>query len=379
MANRTIRPARSILKPLHTWVGVTTGLFLSVIAATGSVIVFRAEFERAAYPHGASGAGAPHRVSIDQAASDVTQARPGWHIRRVRLPQATDDPYIFQVESDDQQTERIVADAATGRVLGKVEKGTVDWLIDLHRNLLSGKEGRKAVGVSGIVLFILSISGILMWLTSRRNWRAWISAPRPGSRRRFHFELHRLSGLWACAFLAVMSFTGIGLAFPDSFRQAVQALTGKPPAVRAPQNVDARPVMPLDDYLRSGRAAMTDGVPVEMRLPGGKGPVDLRFYRRGDLAPSGNHVYLDSATAIVLRVDRIAGRPLGARFLAALSPIHYGDFGGLPIKIAWALFGMAPLLLFVTGLTAWWRPARRKAAQAAEETTGDEDFVTAGR
>lgn len=169
MASRTIVPMRSILKPLHTWTGVVAGLALSVIAATGSVIVFRAEFERAAYPQGAVGSGAVHRVSLDQAASEVVQAWPGWQIRRVRLPQAAGGPYIFQAESTGKRTERIVVDAATGQVLGTVKTGTVDWLIDLHRNLLSGKQGRKAVGISGIVLFALSATGLLMWLTSRRN------------------------------------------------------------------------------------------------------------------------------------------------------------------------------------------------------------------
>jgi uncharacterized iron-regulated membrane protein len=111
---------------------------------------------------------------------------------------------------------------------------------------------------------------------------------------------------------------------------------------------------------------MPDGVPVELRLPEpGKGPVDLRFYRADDLVPSGNHVYLHPATGAVLMIDRIVDRPIGARFLAAMSPLHYAEFGGITIKIAWALFGLAPLLLFITGLFAWWRPAKTKSTQPA--------------
>jgi uncharacterized iron-regulated membrane protein len=122
----------------------------------------------------------------------------------------------------------------------------------------------------------------------------------------------------------------------------------------------------LDDYLRIGRNAMPDGVPVELRLPErGTGPVDLRLYRAGDLTPSGNHVYLDPATGAVLMVDRIVDWPLGARFLAAMSPLHYAQFGGITVKIAWALFGLAPLLLFVTGLLAWWKPATKESPQPA--------------
>lgn len=379
MANRTSRPKNALLKPLHTWTGIVAGLFLSVLALTGSLIVFRVEFERAALPRGVPSAGSSLRVGVDGAAREVARLRPDSRIRRVRFSQTAGDPFIFQVESEGKRTERIVADASSGRVLGTLETGTVDWLVDLHRNFLSGKGGRKAVGIAGVVLFVISATGILMWLARPRNWRAWISAPRPGSTRRFHFELHRVAGLWAYGFLAVISFTGIDLAYPDSFREAVKAVTGRPANIQGPKENGAASMLPLDEYVRIGRGAMPDGVPIELRLPvPGKGPVDLRLYRPGDLAPSGNHVYLDAATARVIQVDRIVDRPIGARFLAALAPIHYGQFNGVTVKIAWALLGLAPVLLFVTGLFAWWRPVKKKASRRTAEKTRDEDPALAG-
>ncbi len=301
--------------------------------------------------------------------------RPGWHIRRVRLPAKPGDPYIFQIEASGKRTDRIVSEASSGRILGTLEPGWVDWLVDLHRNFLSGKAARAAVGGAGVVLFILSATGLL-WLTGARKWRAWISAPRPGSAVRFHFELHRISGLWAYCFLAVISFTGIGLAYPDALRQAVQWMTRTPAAVRTPRGRKAQSPRSLNAYLRSGSAAMPDGVPTELRLPEvGKGPVDLRLHRAGDLAPGANHVYLDAATGAVLTTDRIADRPMGARFLAALAAIHYGEFGGIPVKTAWSLLALTPMLLFVTGLMAWRRPTRRKASQPASEESGSEPAV----
>lgn len=77
-------------------------------------------------------------------------------------------------------------------------------------------------------------------------------------------------------------------------------------------------------------------------------------------------------------VDRIVDRPLGARFLAAMSPLHYAGFGGITAKIAWALFGLAPLLLFVSGLLAWWRP-KPKSSQVAPEKARSEDLALAKR
>jgi uncharacterized iron-regulated membrane protein len=361
-----VRRTKPTLKLLHTWMGLIAGLFLAVVALTGSVITFRAELERAALPKGSAADDTQHAVTLDEAARQVAIERPRSHIRRVNLPLTPGDRYIFQVESSDGSTERIVSDPVSGRVMGTQQSGWIDWMIDLHRNLLSGKTGRKIVGVIGIVLFLLSATGLMMWLAGARNWRAWISVRRNGSSVRFHYELHRASGLWAYAFLSVVSFTGIERAFPDTMRSAVQFVTRTPANVPGPKAINAKSSLPLDDYLRIGRQAMPDGVPVELRLPApGNGVVDLRLHRAGDIAPSGNHVYINLASGAVMQVDRIIDRPLGAQFLAALAPIHYGQFSGIPIKITWFLFGLAPALLFVTGLIYWWRPVTRKSNQPA--------------
>jgi uncharacterized iron-regulated membrane protein len=379
MTNRSAASKKPLLKTIHTWIGIVSGVVLSAVALTGSVILFRGEFERASMPRSGSPPDTSRRTSIDEAARAVAAMRPDSHIRRVRIPAAPGDPYVFQVQSSGKRTERIVADASTGQILGALESGWVDWMVDLHRNLLSGDRGRTAVGAIGIVLFTLSSTGLLMWLTGPRNWRAWVSVRKGGTATRFNYELHRASGLWAYGFLALISFTGVELSYPNAFRSAVQWITGKPATVPGPKRIQADAMLSLDEYVRIGRGAMPDGVPVELRLQEpGRGPVDLRLRRAGDLSPSGNHVYLDPASGSVLMIDRVVDRPAGARFLAAMAPLHYAQFGGITVKIAWALFALAPVLLFLTGLIAWWRPRRSRSGQPAYEQTG-EDLALAGR
>ena len=58
---------------------------------------------------------------------------------------------------------------------------------------------------------------------------------------------------------------------------------------------------------------------------------------------------------------------MGARIFAAFAPIHYGEFGGLPIKVLWAFLGLIPSVLFVTGVITWWRPSKPKAPLAVRE------------
>jgi uncharacterized iron-regulated membrane protein len=364
---KNIRSNKPALKTIHTWIGILSGIFLSVIALTGSVIVFRAEFEMAALPRSAA-ADIAGRASLAEVAREIAKLRPESQIRRVRIPARPGEPIVIQTQSAGKVSERFALDSSSGKFLALIQPGWVDWMVDLHRNLLSGGRGRNVVGAFGIVLFVLSATGMLMWITGARNWRAWISVRRRGSPVRFNYELHRASGLWAYAFLAVIAFTGVELAYPNAFRNAVQFVTGKPVTVRAPGGIRADSMLPLDEYVRIARSAMPDGLPVELRLAeAGKGPVDVRVYRAGDLAPSGNHVYLDPATGAVLMIDRVVDRPIGARFLAAMSPIHYAQFGGIAVKIVWALFGLTPALLFATGLFAWRRPGRSKPVQPARE------------
>jgi len=296
------------------------------------------------------------------------------------LPAAAGEPYVFEIESGSKQTERVLSDASSGRVLGTLQPGWVDWMIDLHRNLLSGKPGRAAVGAFGILLMALSVSGILMWLTGVRNWKVWIAPPKNSTLVRFSYELHRLSGLWACAFLAVISFTGIGLAYPDAFKQFVQLWDGPSKAAKPPKHMKAGSLASLDQYLQAGRKAMPDGVITEMRLPQPKGgPVELRLYRAGDLSRSGNRVYLDPSTASLISVDRVSDRPLGARFLAALAPIHYGEFGGISIKAIWSLLALTPVFLFVTGAMVWWRRIKRKPNTPASRDVDRNSLALTGK
>ena len=220
-------------------------------------------------------------------------------------------------------------------------------MVDLHRNLLAGKTGRKVVGAFGIALFALAATGMLLWLIGARKWRAWVSVRPQGSSRRFHFELHRASGLWSYGLLTVVAFTGIGLSYPDTFRNALQQMTGGSVPRKAPRVAESggQTLRPLDEYIDSAAHAMRDGVPVELRLPeNAKSPVDLRLRRPGDISLSGNHVYIEPSTGKMLAVSREADLPLGPRIFSAFAPIHYGEFGGLPIKVLWALCGSTPQL-----------------------------------
>jgi uncharacterized iron-regulated membrane protein len=60
--------------------------------------------------------------------------------------------------------------------------------------------------------------------------------------------------------------------------------------------------------------------------------------------------------------------------LLVSQPLHFGDYGGMPLKIVWALLDILTIVVLVTGLYLWWArrrvrrrlPASVPAAQPAE-------------
>jgi uncharacterized iron-regulated membrane protein len=49
--------------------------------------------------------------------------------------------------------------------------------------------------------------------------------------------------------------------------------------------------------------------------------------------------------------------------LSWMQPLHYGNFGGLPLKLLWVVLGLSPPLLFTTAAIMWWNRVLRRQWQ----------------
>ena len=47
------------------------------------------------------------------------------------------------------------------------------------------------------------------------------------------------------------------------------------------------------------------------------------------------------------------GLPWYLRALEVSRPLHFGDYGGLPLKILWAFFDLALIVVLVSGVYLW--------------------------
>ncbi|MNT63568.1 hypothetical protein D3C72_2013950 [compost metagenome] len=70
-------------------------------------------------------------------------------------------------------------------------------------------------------------------------------------------------------------------------------------------------------------------------------------------------VLVDGKTGELTTVARM---PWYLTALEVSRPLHFGDYGGLPLKIIWALLDLVTIVVLASGLYLWL--ARRRATEA---------------
>lgn len=361
------RALRGSLSWSHRWLGFVAGAFFCLLAFTGGVVTFRPQVAMLLAPQPEHAAPCLDTLDWNRVERDVEtygQAR----INRIYAPVAPETRYRFRMAtSQDAIYSHVIYDGCTGQILGTANLSWLDWLVDFHHNLRSGRTGRWWGGILGVLLLASGIGGILLWLASNPSLRRLLRIRRGAL---LHRDLHTTAGVIAGVLLLLGSFTGLWLCFPQTMRTALSALVTVPedaPVPRARKPKGATQYAGLGDIVQAAQREIPDGVVREIRLPEGYGNVQIRMWREGDFRSLGNNVVvIDRGTNKVLSVSLYANQSSSQRFVQAMQGLHYGEWGGLFFRSIYGIAGLLSSLLLVTGFFLWWLPRLKRPKRRAE-------------
>jgi uncharacterized iron-regulated membrane protein len=247
----------------------------------------------------------------------------------------------------------------TGEILG--ERSGPTWLSQVHQlhlRLLAGQTGRTIVAWAGVLMLVLTISGLYLWWPVKRidiNWRI-------GGRRRW-FDIHNTIGVSAFVFLFIVSLTGGVIAFESVTSPLFYRLTDSQPypfAVAVAPRPGAALVTP-DAAVDAARKAMPGAIPIAVGPPNPKSAYRVAMRFPEDRTPGGRtRVFVDPYSGAVVLAESSRSTAGGTRIINANRAIHTGDILGIPSKIVMSLASLAAVAQVISGLTMWWkRPGRR--------------------
>ncbi|MEH2249201.1 PepSY-associated TM helix domain-containing protein [Nostoc sp.] len=365
---------RDLVFTLHRYIGLAVGLIAIIVGLTGTLLVFQSEistFDQQRRIGTITPQGEPLPVEVVLNTVKKTYAdQPDAPVQRIYLPSKPNEPMNIILKTKQKEWTENYVNPYTGKILGNNLKSTFiqkfyEIIYPLHYELLGGNIGNKFVGIIGLLMSFMSITGIILW----PGWRKLISGFKikwNAHVKRVNFDVHKVAGVIAAVFLIFTFFTGFCWNFSDVANPMIYTLTfSKQQADPVSVVVAGKFPLALKEQLKTAQATLPDGIlrriyfpikPEEALTVAFKLPQETEDYNQSS-------VYLDQYSGKVLRVDSSLKVSLGDRILNSFSPLHYGTFWGLPTRIFYLFVGLAPLILSVTGFVMWWYRYKRKNRQ----------------
>ena len=244
-----------------------------------------------------------------------------------------------------------------------LEKTLTGFLFTLHANWFLGPIGELIGAVIALLVLLSLLSGLVVYAPYVKRIAFGVLRRGKGARL-LQLDLHNFIGAIVLGWALVVTITGLMLGFGTLVQglwQAkelprLQAEFGG--AIADPRKPTATP----DQAWQAAAKAVPDGKVLSVIWP----DTDYSTQRHYTVFLSGKEGLKERMYQIAL-VDGETGQVATVKpppwYLQAIwvsQPFHFGDYGGLPLKLLWTLCVWLTLFITANGAWLWWDRRRRR-------------------
>ena len=337
--------------PLHTWCGVVSALFLIVCFLAGALTLFLDDLNRWAAPPPPSVMPAPDARQQAQLL-DYMAAHPEITTTfTLHLRTTADAPAPLSWERDGEQFWATRDANGQWRRFSAPLPALGEVLDDLHRTAgIPGAVGGYTMGVVAVLYALALISGTVLLLPRLKRQ---LFALRPeGGRRRAWLDLHNLLGLTALPFHLVIAITTAVFVFYAPLEQAMRALSPVADTDVA-EAAGQGELLPPATLLARAQAFAPALQAERMVFDALDDRAEALVVVLGGTATGGRRLYV----ALNPYGGALRYRNSGGSFYHAASDafaaLHFGNYGGYPLRWLYFVLALAGAVLFYTGNLLW--------------------------
>lgn len=364
MSTRTIRRWSFV----HKWTSLICTAFLLMLCVTGLPLIFKDEIDELLHEEVAAAAVPPGaaRADLDR----VVAAGLAQHPDRVVqfLIWDRDDPNVVMLSvgksaaSDPSQNLIVRVDAHTGQYLDSpdVTRRLTYILLKLHTDMFADLPGKLFLGLMGLLFVVAIVSGVVVYAPSMRKLEfGTVRHHRP--RRVRWLDLHNLLGVVTVAWALVVGFTGVVNTWADVILKIWQfgqlsEMTGPFKGMPVPEKLHS-----IEAAVQTAQRAVPGMIPFFAAYPGTPFTSSTHFavFMRGDTPLTSRLLkpaLIDAATGAFTDSRDL---PWYVTALLVSQPLHFGDYGGMPLKIIWAVLDVVTIVVLGSGLYLWLRRSPR--------------------
>lgn len=358
---------------VHKWSSIVCTVFMLLLCVTGLPLIFHHEIDdllheevkAAAVPEGTPAA------DLDRVTAAGLAAVPGQVAHFLIWSDDDPDAVMLSVGKSmdvDPSTNRFVrVDAHTGKYLDSPDvTGRFTYImLKLHTDMFAGLPGKLFLGLMGILFCAAIVSGIVVYAPSMRKL-TFGTYRRDRLRVVRWLDIHNLTGIMLVMWMLVVGFTGVINTWADlvikiwqygQLAEMTAQYKDRPP-VKMPTSIEAA--------VRTARNAEPAMKPAFVAFPGSifSSKSHYAVFMRGNTPLTSKLLkpaLIDAETGVLTDSREL---PWYVATLLISQPLHFGDYGGMPLKIIWAILDIVTIVILVTGLYLWLR--RRRSGVSVE-------------
>ncbi len=360
----TSKKDNKLLWRIHHWAGLYCGIVIAVLSLTGALAVFIPEIDLFIQKQYYSVSSTPsEKLNIGNSIAQAEKQYPGMSGLIIDLPEKPGQVaglnfFVGGEKGLSLQRYYFFVDAGRDEIVGtrNQQNSLANYLRQMHVRLYDGYWGRQLVGLAGIALLVVAITGLLIYSDFMKR-QPYPKLRKGRGLRILMADWHKILGISALAFNIVIAITGAWLGLQPKLMSWFNIKTPnnfKPEVVISPEE-DKKTSVHWDNLLAVAKKEFPDLVPNGIRASD-DGSSTISFY--GNIA---GQAYERNANVLVLsKTDLkpifkydVRTAPLSHKFYFIQEALHFGDFGGLGLKILYAILGLTSGFLSISGFVVY--------------------------
>lgn len=361
---------------IHRWTSLICTIFLLILCLTGLPLIFGEEIDGWQNPHPAykEVPAGTQMTNLDGIVDTTRRRYPGEIISYLFIDD--EEPQIVAnlstswteaIKPNSDSSHFIRFDARTAEVLedgGAKAAGKmtfIGFMLELHKSMFAGLPGELFMGLMGLLFVLAIVSGVVLYRPFMKKLDFGTIRKQRSNRLKW-LDLHNLLGIVTLAWTAVVGITGVfnelstplfGLWQMTDVKAMLEPYRSKP----VPRPEEFHSVQAAYEVAKTALPGMTVTSLVFPGSPYGS-PQHYLLWAKGNTPLKSrlfSPVLVDARSGKLTAVVKMPGY---LRALEISRPLHFGDYGGLPLKIIWAVFDLITIIILISGIYLWW--ARRK-------------------
>jgi uncharacterized iron-regulated membrane protein len=369
---------------VHKWSSLVSTFFLLMLCITGLPLIFRGEIDSllAAQAETTSLPVGTARASLSKVVEAGVGARPGMFVQFLVWDREDLDLIVLSMaeapEAAPDNNKIVRIDARSADVLGEGSALT-EFLLKLHTEMFAGMGGKLFLGLMGLMFVVAIVSGVVLYGPFMRKLS--FGTVRQGKSTRLRWlDLHNLIGIVTLSWALVVGTTGVINTWADLLVKVWQytELTDMVGPYKSKPLVTK--TVPLDDVVATARATLPAMTPYFIAMPGSLLTSTSHFavFMRGETPLTARllkPVLIDAETGKLTDTRELPWYIWG---LQMSQPLHFGDYGGMPLKLLWAVLDVLTIAVLGSGLYLWLSRGRSKIEQRIDAAETADAAAVAG-